>query len=371
MRFMDSVFISSIQRDYGDVRQAARRTVESLGMRPVMAETAGARDASPQRALLDLVAHADVFLLILGPRYSKPTEDEFDEGRRRAKPILVLRQVGEAEPEQNAFADRVAGGWTGGKLWGSFNDASDVGFAVVQALTNLRQQTGGADRGPEAQARARELAVGRRQGGSGYGSSIARVAFVPVAGEPLLDALALDRRDLGDDVAALVRQHRLVAQSVGIESRVTAAGVGIHPAGGYANADPLISVGSDGAVVAAFDVGGTDQFGGMRVDPQRLAHGIAAAGSFARAAWDMLDEREIVQQVAISLAIPEAQHKVFGASTGGNSIQMGGAFGSRLEVVVPDPPRIIRRAEVGSDESVARLLAEVRRVFADAGAVQR
>jgi hypothetical protein len=115
---MDSVFISSIQRDYGDVREAARRAVDSVGMRPVMAETAGARDASPQRALLDLVARADVFLLIAGPRYSKPTEDEFDEARRRAKPILVLRQVGEADSEQNAFADRVAGGWTGGRLWG-------------------------------------------------------------------------------------------------------------------------------------------------------------------------------------------------------------------------------------------------------------
>jgi hypothetical protein len=108
----------------------------------------------------------------------------------------------------------------------------------------------------------------------------------------------------------------------------------------------------------------------MRVDPDRLAEGIRAAGAFARAMWDMLDDREIVQQVAVCLAIPEAQHKVFGPSTGGNSIQMGG-FGSLMEVVVPDPPRIVRRAEVGSDEIAARLVAEARRVFADAGAVQR
>jgi hypothetical protein len=245
-----------------------------------------------------------------------------------------------------------------------------VGFAVVQALTNLRQQAGGPDLGPEAQARARELSVGSRRGGSGYGSSVARVAYAPVAGEPLLDALALDRTDLGDDVATLVRQHALVPQSVGIESRVTAAGIGIHPVGSYANAEALISVGADGAVVATFDVGGTDQFGGMRVDPDRLANGISAAGAFARAVWDMLDEREIVQHVAISLAIPDAQQRVFGASTGGNSIQMGGAFGSRLEVIVPNPPRVIRRAEVGSDEIATRLVAEARRVFADAGAVQ-
>src|SRR3954470_19842696 len=114
---MDSVFISSIQRDFEHIRLSVKRAVESLGLHPLMAESAGARDASPQRALLDLVARADVFLLVLGPRYSKPTEDEFDEARRRARPILVLRQAGEAEPEQEAFADRVAGGWTGGRLW--------------------------------------------------------------------------------------------------------------------------------------------------------------------------------------------------------------------------------------------------------------
>ena len=189
-------------------------------------------------------------------------------------------------------------------------DASDVGFVVVQALTNLRQQSSGASLQPEGQARARELAVGSRQEGSGYGS-IARVAHVPIVGEPLLDALALDRTGLGDDVAALVRQHRLVPQSKGIETAVTAAGIAIRTAGGYANADAVISVGADGAVVATFDVGGSDQFGSMRVDPGRLAEGIHTAGAFARAAWETLDEREIVQHVAIALAIPDAQNKVF------------------------------------------------------------
>jgi len=45
------------------------------------------------------------------------------------------------------------------------------------------------------------------------------------------------------------------------------------------------------------------------------------------------------------LPLGEALGDVLGASTGGNSIQMGG-FGSLLEVVVPDPPRIVRRARI-------------------------
>lgn len=367
MRTVESVFISSIERDFGEVRMAVKRAVESLGMRPLMAETAGASVTSPQRALLDLVARSDIFLLILGPRYSQPTEDEFNEARRLARPILVLRQAIDAEPEQEAFVERVAGGWTGGRLWGPFDDAADVGFAAVQALTNLRNVSSAVDHAPVAQQRAHDLLHSPHRGDSRQGS-IARVAHVPLSGEPLLDAVALDRAGLGDEAAGLARIHHLVAQTVGIDARVTAAGISLHEVGGYANNQPLVSVGSDGAVVVAFGVGGDDQFAGMRVDPGRLGAGIRNAGLFARAAWDMLDEREMVQQVAVAVAIPDAQYKVFGASTGGSSIQMGG-FGLS-DLVVPVPARVVRRAEVGSDELSTRLMAEVRRVFADAGAAQ-
>jgi hypothetical protein len=363
-----TVFISSIQRDFEAIREAIRRAVESLGLQPLMAETAGAHVESPQRALLDLVAQANVFLLVLGPRYSKPTEDEYDEARRRGLPILVLRQTGEAEPEQEAFAERVSGGWAGGRLRGTFTDASDVALAVVRAITNLREQGTNETLAPAAQQRARELALGAQRGAHGHGA-IARIAFVPLASEPLLDVVALDRADLGDNVAALLREQRLVTQSTGIESRVTGAGVTLTKTGGYANAEPVASLEADGSVVVAFEVGGNDNFGSMRVDPERLADGIAASGRFALAAWAALDEREVVQQVAVAVAIPDAGNKVFGASTGSNSIQMGG-FGRPSELVVPEPARIVRRAEVASSELSARLVAEVRRVFADAGAIQ-
>lgn len=148
---MESVFISSVQRDYSDVRAAARRAVESLGMRALMAETAGASPSSPQRALLDLVAEANVFLLILGARYSKPTEDEYDEARRRSTEIVVLRQEGASDADQSEFVERVAGGWKGGRLWGGFRDSSDVGFAVVQALSNRATGARSAELRPQAQ----------------------------------------------------------------------------------------------------------------------------------------------------------------------------------------------------------------------------
>jgi len=111
---MQTVFISSIQSGFEDVRAAARDGVESFGWRAVMAETVGATPASPQRGLLDRVAESDVVLLLIGPRYGasqesglSATEEELDEARRRRKPILVLRQEGELEPEQQEFLNRV------------------------------------------------------------------------------------------------------------------------------------------------------------------------------------------------------------------------------------------------------------------------
>jgi Domain of unknown function (DUF4062) len=94
---VQTVLISSVQRDYQDVRQAAREGVETLDYRALMAETVGAAPASSREALLEYVERTDVFLLIVGPRYGErgesgysPTEEEFNHARQLGKPILVL-----------------------------------------------------------------------------------------------------------------------------------------------------------------------------------------------------------------------------------------------------------------------------------------
>jgi enamine deaminase RidA (YjgF/YER057c/UK114 family) len=253
-------------------------------------------------------------------------------------------------------------------LWATLENEHDVGFAVVQALSGLgslaRQET----LRPQAQTRAAELARGRPSGGFSSGSS-ARIAYVPLIDSPLLDALALDKPALGDEIADLARSHRLIPHSIGITSRVSRAGVSLQQTSSYTNDLGAILVGADGVVVCSGNVGGDDQFSGMRVDPTRLQEAITQAGQFALAVWERIDTRQDVQRVAVAVAIPEAQNKVFGHSTGRNSISMGGS-GRLQEVVVPDPPAIVRRSEIGSSELTLRLVAEVRRAFADAGAVE-
>lgn len=369
---MQSVFISSVQEGFERVRTAARRAVENLGFRPLMAELAGARPESPKTALLSLVRDADAFLLILGPRYSRPTEDEFDEARRLARPIFVLKQNVEFEPTQVEFLEQVAAGWEGGRLWDTFTDEHDIDDAVVRALSGqLRRTTRAQNLAPAAQARAAELAGDVERRRVGGGGSIARIAFVPLGGAVILDAVALEEADLADAIADLARGARLIPHAVGIEPVVSRAGVNLQRAGsgGYVGQPGPIAVAADGAVVVEVDVGGSDHWGSSRVDPERLTEGIRRAGGFALRVWERVDRRDDVSQVAAAVAIPDAQHKVFGPSTSSSSISMGSSLPAL--VVVPEPAAVVRRADVAAEDLVRRLAAELRRVFADAGAVDR
>ena len=377
MSAVQKVFISSIQRGFGEVRAAARRGVESLGLRAVMAETVGAVAASPQRALLDRVAESDALVLLFGPQYGarqasgfSATEEEFDEARRRGIPILVLRQEGELEPEQQAFLDRATGGWEDGVLYGNFRDAGDVGLAVVRGLTNLRDRGVRATLAPAAQARAGELAVAAQREGYGRGSSIVRVVLVPLLDHRLLDATMLEDPELPETLAAAARAARLVPQSEGITPEVSAAGVQLWA--GERHGGQTLSIGAAGEIVAEASVAGDDQnFGPMRVVPERLEQAIRGAVRFAHAVWLRTDPRGEVQDAAVALAIPEAQHKSWGAGRGGNSLAMGGMFRLPAVAVVPEPARVVRRADLARDEIVRWLVAEMRRLFLDAGAVDQ
>jgi hypothetical protein len=373
---MADVFISSIQSGFEDVRAGARAGVENFGHRAVMAEMTGAAAASPQRALLDRVVAADIFLLLVGPRYGtrqasglSATEEEFEEARRQGKPILVLRQDGELEPEQQEFLQRATGGWEGGILYDRFHDANDVGLAVVRALRSLQERGARAELEPTAIARAQELATSSRREGYGHGGASARVVLVPLLGQRLLDAVALDEPALPDELAGSARAARLVSQSQGIDTRVTAAGitltVGERHSGGL-----TISIGANGEIVAEASVAGEDQnFGSMRVVPERLEQAIQSAIAFAESVWQRVDPGGEVQEVAVTVAIPEAQHRSWGRGRGGSSISMGGMFSMPETAIAPQPALVVRHADLARDETVARLVAEMRRVFVDAGAV--
>ena len=197
-----------------------------------MAENAPASVDASKTALLARVDKADVLILVLGARYGyiaasgrSPTEEEFDHVVQRGTPVLVFVQKDVIrEPEQEAFVERVQGSWEQGAFTGFFLDPTELGFAVVQGLTALREDLSAGVSTPAAVARAQELASARDRRGYSSGKPV-QIVFVPVGTGRLIDALVLDDKSLGDRAAAVVREHGLVPQAAGIEAEASSAGL--------------------------------------------------------------------------------------------------------------------------------------------------
>lgn len=368
-----SVFISSVVTDLEAVREQAALAVERMGMHPVLAERQPANPAASRQAMFRALAGCEYFLLLLGERYGdpgesgkSPTEEEYDEACRLHRDVLVLVQEGiETEREQQAFLDRVRGDWGDGVFYARFRGAEDVALAVASALN--AQARGGAEDVPAAQARAVELARGEERSSSMSSGVAVRVAMAPVGAATLLDAVVLEQPELGAHLAQAARVAQLVPQSVGIETAISAAGVRLLGNDADDWTTPEIVVGADGAILAVASVRGGGTFGGSLIDPQRLEHALIAAGRFALDAWQQIDDGGRISRVAISAAIPDAEHKALG-SVSGSSMSMSQSLPTT--VVAPDPALVVSRGRVADDDVIKRLLAEIRRVFEDAGAVQ-
>lgn len=319
---MKTAFISSVQRDFGDVREAAARAAKAFDLRVLMAERAAA-GGSPRGALLSLVREADVFIMILGARYgdaakgeTSPTEDEFNEAVRIGLPILVFVQSCDRDPRQAEFIQRVRGAWAEGNLTANFTGAEDIGMQVMTALRRLEQQAAGGTSRSRAEQRAAELAHGPAQGGFSGGSS-ARVAYAPLIEGRLLDDIALNGDHLAEQASAVMRSVALVSHQHGIDAHVSGADgvrlVARSPAAAAGEDAVEVEIGVDGAVVVQAPVGGTGPFGSSLVDPDRLAELVTRSGTFTGQFWAELDRSSRVSQLAAAVGVPSAQHRSMAA----------------------------------------------------------
>lgn len=104
-------------RDFTEEREAVKQAIESLGLRPLMAETSPASPDPSKHALVPLVEQADAVVLVLGARYGfvaehgrSPTEDEYDHAVATGTPVLAFVQQGvDREPRQEEFVAKVQG----------------------------------------------------------------------------------------------------------------------------------------------------------------------------------------------------------------------------------------------------------------------
>jgi hypothetical protein len=342
-------------------------------MHAEMAEETPASPHSPRRTLFDKIARSDVVVLLLGSRYGDkgvsgfaPSEDEFNESISQGKDVLVFVQAVEMEPEQAAFLDRVRGAWEEGRFYRRFTDVSDIGLAVAGALSELRAGSPGEDP-TEASARALSLAADEQRSGMSSGLTV-RVVFAPLRQGTILDPLALEDSSLGNDLSQALREAGVMPQALGIEASTSAEGVHLTGSESRDWVRPEAFVHADGAVTVISGIHSTGTFAGSLVNPEKLEQALIASGLFAQAAWARIDLRGSVTRVAVTAAIPDAQYKGWGEGSNPNQMQPGTQLPST--VIAPDPPEIIPSAQVSSPELVRRVVAALKRIFLDAGAVQ-
>ncbi|UUY03013.1 DUF4062 domain-containing protein [Svornostia abyssi] len=371
---MEQIFISSLARgDMAAVREAARRAVDALDMRPVMFETGAPSEDDSRRALLDRVANCDALLLLIGAEYGEPgdrglspTEEEFQHAVEHGIPVLAIVQDIARESAQEAFLARVRGAWEAGRLTGTFADAGDVAFAVTQALNDWRRRGAGGSTDVAAAARAAELARAAHRHGTFSGGSKLRVVIVPAGERPLLDALTLRDASLPDDLTMAARTAGLVPQSAGVDATVGRDRITLALRGGRGFEDLELSVGFDGSVVGEGAVGDdASMLGSAAVLANRARDVITGTCRFAEAVWARIDQRDVTRDVFVTSAVPDAQRKIYALETVGNSMSM--PMGMPPVLVAPDPPLRVARTDLSS--AVEQLEAELHRAFEIEGAI--
>ena len=145
------VFISSVTHLLKEERAALPPFLRLFAHEPLRFEDFEAQDRSSREACLAGVEAADVYVLLLGPRYGtpfpdtglSPTAEEFRRARQRGIPILVFNKTVDEkdEPAQVDFKDEV-GHYVNGWLWRSFTDAASCNLAVGEALKALEIERG-------------------------------------------------------------------------------------------------------------------------------------------------------------------------------------------------------------------------------------
>ncbi|GAA4704984.1 DUF4062 domain-containing protein [Nocardioides conyzicola] len=145
------VFISSVTHLLSDERAALPPFLRLLHHEGLRFEDFEAQNRSSREACLAGVEEADVYVLLLGPKYGTPlpdtgrapTAEEFTRARQRGIPILVFNKVVDEpdEPEQRAFKAEV-GHYVNGRLWRSFMDPLTCNQAVGEALEQVSVSQG-------------------------------------------------------------------------------------------------------------------------------------------------------------------------------------------------------------------------------------
>jgi len=108
-------FVSSVMTELAEERQAAAAGIRAVGLRAVLFEEFGGRDADPEEAYLAEVEGSDIYVGIMGRRYGKPlktrfsaTHAEYLHAEKHALRIAVWTSAAsDREGHEQSFLDEV------------------------------------------------------------------------------------------------------------------------------------------------------------------------------------------------------------------------------------------------------------------------
>ncbi len=139
------VFVSSVMKDFGDWREAARQALEEEGIEAVLAEELEAQAGAPRTVILDeIIPSCDAVVGVYGSRYGwtgsqgglSPTEEEYDKARELFKPVYAFidRMDRRApEPRQQQFLEKVQN-WDQGLTRNEFFSLEELQQKIKVAL---------------------------------------------------------------------------------------------------------------------------------------------------------------------------------------------------------------------------------------------
>lgn len=134
------VFVSSVMDGFSEFREAARQAIGAVGGEAVLVEDYPSLLVSSRTACLDGVASADALLVIVGQRggWRAPSgqlvvEEEFEEARRRSKPVVLLIQEGPHDEDAQALLRKLSD-YVDGLFRKTFVTADELNREVQSAL---------------------------------------------------------------------------------------------------------------------------------------------------------------------------------------------------------------------------------------------
>jgi hypothetical protein len=337
-------------------------------LREVMAEDFGAKPHSSQVACLQGVRDSDIYIGVLGQRYGfvtqsgkSVTEEEFDEARRRGRPVLVFVQNVQRDPDQQRFFDRI-GNYEEGFFVKFFENPQELQTKITTSLHDLAGDPGVLTL--DAAGAQKQIQRYVIEDARGSDALISVIVLPARQGQEYLSPLTMGEKQFKDKLMqqAMFGSGAILQPERGYEVVEAREHMRIEQTGQYQQPAAAIEVHADGTLVWQATLGDDEDnrkpFSLIRqfvINQQEVERRLAGFWAFAASFYDQLDDSPTISTLYASVIMQNIQQKYMGIwpsdEPSGMSVPM-----DQIDdpLFVPAQPMKVARAELGNPGDLAR-----------------